>query len=164
MADEKLNTGQPDAPAPEPPAPEVKPPEQEAPAGAPGDVVVSADQIEKLMAERNAAAREAVDKAAPPEPEQPPEPKPEEKAATEPKAADKDKAAGRKRPPRRKSPRAGGAASPRRKKRGPALREGRGPARAARPGLIRRPPTRPRPNLETKCPKAKGQKGQRPPR
>ncbi len=59
------------------------------------------------------------------------------------------------------SPRAGGAASPRKKKRGPANREGRGPAVAARPRLIRRPRTSPRPNLETKCPKARTE---RPPR
>ena len=56
------------------------------------------------------------------------------------------------------SPRAGGAASPRKKKRGPANREGRGPAVAASPRLVRRPRTGPRPHLETKCPKAKGQK------
>ena len=45
-----------DAPTPEPPAPENapeqtggEPPAQDAPAGAPGEVSVSADQIEKLM-------------------------------------------------------------------------------------------------------------------
>ena len=37
----------------------------------------------------------------------------------------------------------------------------KGPAVAARPKLIRRPRTGPRPNLETKCPKARGP---RPPR
>ena len=77
MADEKMNTGpeenpQPslfdngpegapaqDAPAPEPPVKENTPEQaageplaQDAPAGAPGEVNVSADQIEKLMAER----------------------------------------------------------------------------------------------------------------
>ncbi len=68
MADEKLNTGQEQteqpslfdagpagAPAPEPPAPEqaaVEPPAPEAPAGAPGDVVVSADQIESVTITR----------------------------------------------------------------------------------------------------------------
>ena len=93
MADEKLNTGQEQAqqpslfdagpegaPTPEPPAPEqaaVEPPAPETPAGAPGDVVVSADQIEKLMAERRAAERAEVDKA------EPPAPAPEEKAAEE---------------------------------------------------------------------------------
>lgn len=105
MADEKLNVipeenpqpslfdtgpeGAPaqDAPAPEPPAPENapeqtggEPPVQDAPAGAPGEVSVSADQIEKLMAERRAAERAEVEKNEPPEPEQPPTPAPEEKA------------------------------------------------------------------------------------
>jgi len=88
----------PDAPAPEskdapeqaaaePSAPEVNPPEQaageppaqDAPAGALGEVNVSADQIEKLMAEKRAAERAAVEKNEPPEPEQPPIPGPEEK-------------------------------------------------------------------------------------
>ena len=75
------------APPPEPPAPENapeqtggEPPAQDAPAGAPGEVSVSADQIEKLMAERRAAERAEVEKNEPPEPEQPPTPAPEEKA------------------------------------------------------------------------------------
>ena len=76
----------PEPPAPEPPAPEKKdapeqaagePPTQEAPAGAPGDVVVSADQIEKLMAEKRAAERAEVEK------NEPPAPAPEERAAGE---------------------------------------------------------------------------------
>ena len=100
MADEKLNVspeenpqpslfdagpaGAPaqDAPTPEPPAPENapeqtggEPPAQDAPAGAPGEVSVSADQIEKLMAERRAAERAEVEKNEPPEPEQPPQPR-----------------------------------------------------------------------------------------
>ena len=82
MADEKLNvspeenpqpslfdTGPAEAPTPEPPAPEKapeqaagEPPAQDAPAGAPGEVNVSADQIEKLMAERRAAERAEVEK------------------------------------------------------------------------------------------------------
>ena len=81
MADEKLNTspeenpqpslfdtGPAEAPTPEPPAPEKapeqaagEPPAQDAPAGAPGEVNVSADQIEKLMAERRAAERAKVE-------------------------------------------------------------------------------------------------------
>ncbi|RKJ47962.1 ParB/RepB/Spo0J family partition protein [bacterium 1XD42-1] len=102
MADEKLNVspkenpqpslfdtgpeGAPaqDAPAPEPPAPEnipeqaaVDAPAQDAPAGAPGEVSVSADQIEKLMAEQRAAGRAEVEKNEPPEPEQPPTPAPD---------------------------------------------------------------------------------------
>ena len=134
MADEKLNTGQEenpqpslfdngpesapaqDAPAPEPPAPEnipeqaaVDAPAQDAPAGAPGEVNVSADQIEKLMAEQRAAGRAEVEKNEPPEPEQPPTLTPEDKTA-----------------------------------------EDKGPARAAHPRLTRRPPTSPRPHIETK--------------
>ena len=93
MADEKKNTGQEQAQQPslfdegpagaptlESPAPEqaaVEPPAPEAPAGAPGDVVVSADQIEKLMAERRAADRAEVEN------NEPPAPAPEEKAAEE---------------------------------------------------------------------------------
>ncbi len=108
MADEKLNVspeenpqpslfdagpeGAPaqDAPTPEPPAPENapeqtggEPPAQDAPAGAPGEVSVSADQIEKLMAEQRAAGRAEVEKNEPPEPEQPSTPAPEEKDARE---------------------------------------------------------------------------------
>ncbi|RKJ75016.1 ParB/RepB/Spo0J family partition protein [Butyricicoccus sp. 1XD8-22] len=123
MADEKLNvspeenpqpslfdTGPADAPAPEtsapePPAPEnipeqaaVDAPAQDAPAGAPGEVSVSADQIEKLMAEQRAAGRAEVEKNEPPEPEQPPTPAPEEKA-TEKKGPTKEgKTAGEKAP------------------------------------------------------------------
>lgn len=129
MADEKLNTGQEensqpslfdagpagapaqDAPAPEPPAPENTPeqaagdaPAQDAPAGAPGEVNVSADQIEKLMAERRAAERAEVEKNEPPEPEQPPTPAPEEKAAGEKGPAKKDKAAKEKAPEPDKPP------------------------------------------------------------
>ena len=70
------------APPPEPPAPENapeqtggEPPAQDAPAGAPGEVSVSADQIEKLMAEQRAAGRAEVEKNEPPEPEQPPQPR-----------------------------------------------------------------------------------------
>ena len=123
MADEKLNvspeenpqpslfdTGPADAPAPEtsapePPAPEnipeqaaVDAPVQDAPAGAPGEVSVSADQIEKLMAEQRAAGRAEVEKNEPPEPEQPPTPAPEEKSVGEKGPAKKDKAAKEKAP------------------------------------------------------------------
>ncbi len=59
----------PETPAPEPPAPEnipeqaaVDAPAQDAPAGVPGEVSVSADQIEKLMAEQRAAGRAEVEK------------------------------------------------------------------------------------------------------
>ena len=123
MADEKLNvspeenpqpslfdTGPADAPAPEtsapePPAPEnipeqaaVDAPAQDAPAGAPGEVSVSADQIEKLMAEQRAAGRAEVEKNEPPEPEQPPTPAPEDKAAGEKEPEKKGKAAKEKTP------------------------------------------------------------------
>ena len=74
MADEKLNTGPEvqkieEAPAPavadpahgEAPVPE-HPPEQDGPAE-PGDVVISAEQIDALMAEKRQAARAEVEKA-----------------------------------------------------------------------------------------------------
>ena len=81
MADEKKNTGQEQTEQPSlfDTGPEVKPPEQTAVEtdGAPGGVVVSAEQIEKLMAERRAAEHAEVDKA------EPPAPVPEEKTAEE---------------------------------------------------------------------------------
>ena len=123
MVDEKLNTSPeenpqpslfdtgpaeaptPEAPTPEPPAPEKapeqaagEPPAQDAPAGAPGEVNVSADQIEKLMAERRAAERAEVEKNEPPEPEQPPTPAPEEKTTGEKAPAKKGKTAKEKAP------------------------------------------------------------------
>ena len=74
MADEKLNTGPEaakteEAPAPgaadparsEAPAPEHQP-EQAEPAE-PGDVIISADQIDALMADKRRAARAEVEKA-----------------------------------------------------------------------------------------------------
>ena len=81
MADEKLNTGPEaakteEAPAPgaadparsEAPAPEHQP-EQAEPAE-PGDVIISADQIDALMADKRRAARAEVEKAeTPPEQE-----------------------------------------------------------------------------------------------
>ena len=98
MADEKLNTTPADAPATENPIPGKAPgqavekaPAQDAPAKAPGDVVVSADQIEKLMAQRNAKARAEVDKAETPLPEQSSGKAPEGKAPAEPKAAKAEK-------------------------------------------------------------------------
>lgn len=151
MADEKLNVspeenpqpslfdtgseGAPaqDAPAPEPPAPEN----------------VSADQIEKLMAERRAAERAEVEKNEPPEPEQPPTPAPEEKAVEEKGPAKKDKALKEKAPEPDKSKGRRGR-KPLEEKAGPGEPGGTGAAVAARPRLIRRPRTGPRPNLETK--------------
>ncbi len=180
MADEKLNVspeenpqpslfdagpeGAPaqDAPTPEPPAPEnipeqaaVDAPVQDAPAGAPGEVSVSADQIEKLMAEQRAAGRAEVEKNEPPEPEQPPTPAPEDKAAGEKEPEKKGKAAKEKTPEPDKSKGRRGR-KPKEEKRGPVNREGRGLAVAAQPRLIRRPRTSPRPHLETFCPKEPG--------
>ena len=182
MADEKLNVspeenpqpslfdagpeGAPaqDAPAPEPPAPENapeqtggEPPAQDAPAGAPGEVNVSADQIEKLMAERRAAERAEVEKNEPPEPEQPPTPAPEEKATGEKGPAKKDKAAKEKAPEPDK-PKGRRGRKPKEEKAGPGEPGGTEPAVAAQPRLIRRPRTSPRPHLETKCPQSKGAK------
>lgn len=172
MADEKLNTGQEenpqpslfdagpegapaqDAPAPEPPAPENapeqaagEPPAQDAPAGAPGEVNVSADQIEKLMAERRAAERAEVEKNEPPEPEQPPTPAPEEKAAEKKGPAKEGKAAGEKAPEPEK-PKGRRGRKPKEEKAGPGepggtgARKGRPPkADKAAPG---KPPSPPR--------------------
>ena len=82
MADEKLNTGPgeeklPEAPAPvtvdgpQAPAPEqtaAPTPQQEGPAKPePGDVVVSFDKINELMAEKRQNARAEVEKAETPE-------------------------------------------------------------------------------------------------
>ena len=74
MADEKLNTGPEAQKTEEAPAPAVAdpaheeaavpehPPEQAGPAE-PGDVVISAEQIDALMAEKRQAARAEVEKA-----------------------------------------------------------------------------------------------------
>ena len=74
MADEKLNTGPEAQKTEEAPAPAVAdpahgeaavpehPPEQAGPAD-PGDVVISAEQIDALMAEKRQAARAEVEKA-----------------------------------------------------------------------------------------------------
>ena len=131
MADEKLNTGQEQAPEPAAPSP----PEQQAgevPAQeAPGDVVVSADQIEKLMAERNAAARAEADKAAPPdekgEPGQPPAPEHGEKAAGEKKTARRGRAAEEKAPTPEEKPKGRRGRAAKAEKTGPAAPEGTGP-------------------------------------
>ncbi|NBJ81037.1 ParB/RepB/Spo0J family partition protein [bacterium 1XD42-94] len=172
MADEKLNvspeenpqpslfdTGPADAPAPEtsapePPAPEnipeqaaVDAPAQDAPAGAPGEVSVSADQIEKLMAERRAAERAEVEKNEPPEPEQPPTPAPEDKAAGEKEPEKKGKAAKEKTPEPDKSKGRRGR-KPKEEKAGPGEPGGTG-ARRGRPAKADkaapdRPPSPPR--------------------
>lgn len=85
----------PDVPGADPPAPDLaaEPPRQEQggiPLPEPGDVVVSSDKIEELMAERRAAARDSVEKAEPPVPEtDAPVVGPADPAPTD-KAADKD--------------------------------------------------------------------------
>ena len=131
MADEKLNTGPEaakteEAPAPgaadparsEAPAPEHQP-EQAEPAE-PGDVIISADQIDALMADKRRAARAEVEKAETPpeqeagapatehpaaekgEPEKPRRGRPPkaEKAATENQEAEKSAGARKGRPPK----------------------------------------------------------------
>ena len=172
MADEKLNVspeenpqpslfdagpeGAPaqDAPTPEPPAPEnipeqaaVDAPVQDAPAGAPGEVSVSADQIEKLMAEQRAAGRAEVEKNEPPEPEQPPTPAPEDKAAGEKEPEKKGKAAKEKTPEPDKSKGRRGR-KPKEEKAGPG-EPGRTGARRGRPAkadkaATDKPPSPPR--------------------
>lgn len=172
MADEKLNVspeenpqpslfdagpeGAPaqDAPTPEPPAPENapeqtdgEPPAHDAPAGAPGAVNVSADQIEKLMAERRAAERAEVEKNEPPEPEQPPTPALEDKAAGEKEPEKKGKAAKEKTPEPDK-PKGRRGRKPKEEKAGPGEPGGTG-ARRGRPAKADkaapdRPPSQPR--------------------
>ena len=188
MADEKLNVspeenpqpslfdagpeGAPaqDAPTPEPPAPENIPeqaavdvPVQDAPAGAPGEVSVSADQIEKLMAEQRAAERAEVEKNEPPEPEQPPTPAPEEKATGEKGPAKKDKAAKEKTPEPDKSKGRRGR-KPKEEKAGPGEPGGTG-ARRGRPAkadkaATDKPPSPPRDKMsQSKGAKAATVKG-----
>ena len=188
MADEKLNVspeenpqpslfdagpeGAPaqDAPSPEPPAPEnipeqaaVDAPAQDAPAGAPGEVSVSADQIEKLMAEQRAAGRAEVEKNEPPEPEQPPTPAPEEKAAGEKGPAKKDKAAKEKAPEPDK-PKGRRGRKPKEEKAGPGEPGGTG-ARRGRPAkadkaATDKPPSPPRDKMsQSKGAKAATVKG-----
>ena len=188
MADEKLNvspeenpqpslfdTGPADAPAPEtsapePPAPEnipeqaaVDAPAQDAPAGAPGEVSVSADQIEKLMAEQRAAGRAEVEKNEPPEPEQPPTPAPEKKAVEEKGPAKKDKALKEKAPEPDKSKGRRGR-KPKEEKAGPGEPGGTG-ARRGRPAkadkaATDKPPSPPRDKMsQSKGAKAATVKG-----
>ena len=188
MADEKLNVspeenpqpslfdaGPADAPAPEtsapePPAPEnipeqaaVDAPAQDAPAGAPGEVSVSADQIEKLMAEQRAAGRAEVEKNEPPEPEQPPTPAPEDKAAGEKEPEKKGKAAKEKTPEPDKSKGRRGR-KPKEEKAGPG-EPGRTGARRGRPAkadkaATDKPPSPPRDKMsQSKGAKAATVKG-----
>lgn len=148
MADEKLNTGPAENISPEAAEPIATPeqaaasePQQEQTGPAipePGDVVVSFDKINELMAEKRQNARAEVEKAEPPE------------------------APGRQPPEKYRSPpirrnRKSRAVAVRRKQKRPRLkiknrRNRLGPARAAHPRRIRRPPARPRRLSETNCP------------
>lgn len=148
MADEKLNTGPAENISPEAAEPIATPeqaaasePQQEQTGPAipePGDVVVSFDKINELMAEKRQNARAEVEKAETPE-------APEAAAPGEtPQPANTEEPKSR-------------AVAVRRKQKRPRLkiknrRNRLGPARAAHPRRIRRPLTSPsRPN-ETKCP------------
>lgn len=182
MADEKLNVspeenpqpslfdagpaGAPaqDAPTPEPPAPENapeqtggEPPAQDAPAGAPGEVSVSADQIEKLMAERRAAERAEVEKNEPPEPEQPPTPAPEDKAAGEKEPEKKGKAAKEKTPEPDK-PKAKRGRKPKEEKAGPGEPGGTGARRGRQSKAGKAAPDRPPSPPRDKMSQSKGTK------
>lgn len=148
MADEKLNTGPAENTFPEAAEPITTPeqaaasePQQEQTGPAipePGDVVVSFDKINELMAEKRQNARAEVEKAETPEAQEAAAPgeTPQPANTEEPKSR---------------------AVAVRRKQKRPRLkiknrRNRLGPARAAHPRRIRRPLTSPsRPN-ETKCP------------
>ena len=150
MADEKLNTGPAENTSPEAAGP-ITTPEQAAASEPrqehtgptipePGDVVVSFDKINELMAEKRQNARAEVEKAETPE-------TPEAAAPGEtPQPANTEEPKSRAVAVRRK-----------RKRLRLKIRKRRnrlGPARAAHPRRIRRPLTSPsRPN-ETKCPEA----------
>ncbi len=182
MADEKLNVspeenpqpslfdagpeGAPaqDAPTPEPQAPENAPeqtggdaPAQDAPAGVPGAVNVSADQIEKLMAERRAAERAEVEKNEPPEPEQPPTPAPEDKAAGEKEPEKKGKAAKEKTPEPDK-PKAKRGRKPKEEKAGPGEPGGTGARRGRQSKAGKAAPDRPPSPPRDKMSQSKGAK------
>lgn len=148
MADEKLNTGPAENISPEAAEPITTPeqaatsePQQEQTGPAipePGDVVVSFDKINELMAEKRQNARAEVEKAETPE-------APEAAAPGEtPQPANTEEPKSR-------------AVAVRRKQKRPRLkiknrRNRLGPARAAHPRRIRRPPARPRRLSETNCP------------
>lgn len=150
MADEKLNTGPAENISPEAAEPITTPeqaaasePQQEQTGPAipeSGDVVVSFDKINELMAEKRQNARAEVEKSEPPE-------TPEAAAPGEtPQPANTEEP---KKPRRGRPPKAEKAATEIRKR-----RNRLGLARAAHPRRIRRPLTSPsRPN-ETKCPEA----------
>ena len=148
MADEKLNTGPAENISPEAAEPIATPeqsaasePQQEQTGPAipeSGDVVVSFDKINELMAEKRQNARAEVEKSEPPE-------TPEAAAPGEtPQPANTEEP---KKPRRGRPPKAERLRLKIRNR-----RNRLGPARAAHPRRIRRPLTSPsRPN-ETKCP------------
>ena len=150
MADEKLNTGPAENISPEAAEPITTPeqaaasePQQEQTGPAipeSGDVVVSFDKINELMAEKRQNARAEVEKAETPE-------TPEAAAPGEtPQPANTEEPKSRAVAVRRKQKRLRLKIRKRRNR--------LGPARAAHPRRIRRPLTSPsRPN-ETKCPEA----------
>ena len=183
MADEKLNvspeenpqpslfdTGPADAPAPEtptlePPAPENIPeqaavdvPAQDAPAGAPGEVSVSADQIEKLMAEQRAAGRAEVEKNEPPEPEQPPTPPPEDKAPGEKEPDKKGKTAEEKKTAPEEKPKARRGRKPKEEKAGPGEPGGTGARKGRPPKADKAAPDKPPSPPRDKMSQSKGAK------
>ena len=150
MADEKLNTGPAENTSPEAAGP-ITTPEQAAASEPrqehtgptipePGDVVVSFDKINELMAEKRQNARAEVERR-----------KLQKRRRQQPPEKHRS-------PPIRRS-RKSRAVAVRRKQKRPRLkiknrRNRLGPARAAHPRRIRRPLTSPsRPN-ETKCPEA----------
>ena len=148
MADEKLNTGPAENISPEAAEPITTPeqaaasePQQEQTGPAipeSGDVVVSFDKINELMAEKRQNARAEVEKSETPE-------TPEAAAPGEtPQPANTEEP---KKPRRGRPPKAEKAATENQNR-----RNRLGPARAVHPRRIRRPLTSPsRPN-ETKCP------------
>lgn len=189
MADEKLNTSPaenpqpslfdtgpadnpaPETPTPEPPAPESKdapeqaagePPSQDAPAGAPGEVSVSADQIEKLMAEKRAAERAEVEKNEPPEPEQPPAPGPEDKPGKAEKPgkeakAPKGKAAKEKAPAPEEKPKGRRGRKPKEEKAEPGSPGGTGARKGRPPKAGKAAPDKPPSPPRDKMSQSKGQ-------
>lgn len=156
MADEKLNTGPEVQKTEEAPAPAVAdpahgeaavpehPPEQAGPAD-PGNVVISAEQIDALMAEKRQAARAEVEKAEASREQEAGAPAPERPAA-ESEKAEKPR---RGRPPKSDKTERSGPEAEKEPKRP-------GPARAAPLRLTRRPPTRPSRHNETNCPEVAG--------
>lgn len=156
MADEKLNTGPEVQKTEEAPAPAVAdpahgeaavpehPPEQAGPAD-PGDVVISAEQIDALVAEKRQAARAEVEKAEASREQEAGAPAPEHPAA-ESEKAEKPR---RGRPPKSdKTERPGPEAEKEPKKTGP--RKGR-PSKADKAALAG--PSR---HNETNCPEVAG--------